>query len=472
MEKYVPRYCTLFTTSLCNLNCSYCYICKDKDGNLQQIDNDIAKQFETNEQIKQILSYDPNLKENLEHIDLWGGEPMLYVERFIDKLEDWFETFPNIKVISTSTNFVVNNEPKKIKQLIDKVESLYHGKEKFRFEFQLSIDGYEEMNDSGRGLGVTKKFLENFEELCKITFDTKKIELFVHIKSTLSKQTFHFLDTEEKCYKWFKFFDEELFKRHKKHNACWSYANTLFNCAQPTEWTQEDGFKFAKIMQNIKNIQEKVKINLESWSSFETIIPVAFNSVRQIIDNPIMNLSDIGKRLDQKCCGGGCGAFIFNVIPLPHGTYCMCHRGVFDAYTEYAQNLQNKEYMNGLSEKYFKSDNSKEWLFNEDALHIARNMLLPLYTQPNQILYTDYLIFIREYAFAGIIDEKYKDIKNIQPVLDYFLATSYCLQDSYIFNGSWVTPTTTEIPLLFNGAMDIVENEIKEVMQKKGWSLE
>ena len=44
---------TLFTTALCNLNCAYCYICKDKDGNLKQIDDDIAREFANDSYINQ-----------------------------------------------------------------------------------------------------------------------------------------------------------------------------------------------------------------------------------------------------------------------------------------------------------------------------------------------------------------------------------------------------------------------------------
>ena len=47
------KHCTLFTTALCNLNCSYCYICKDSEGGLHQIDKDIENDFKN----KTIIAY-------------------------------------------------------------------------------------------------------------------------------------------------------------------------------------------------------------------------------------------------------------------------------------------------------------------------------------------------------------------------------------------------------------------------------
>ena len=61
---------TLFTTALCNLNCGYCYICKDTGGNLKKIDDDIAKDFETGEQIKQVLEIDPENRDNINNVKL------------------------------------------------------------------------------------------------------------------------------------------------------------------------------------------------------------------------------------------------------------------------------------------------------------------------------------------------------------------------------------------------------------------
>ena len=59
------RHATIFTTALCNLNCKYCYICKDTAGGLKHIDEDIIQSFENREFIKTILSFGDNIEETL-----------------------------------------------------------------------------------------------------------------------------------------------------------------------------------------------------------------------------------------------------------------------------------------------------------------------------------------------------------------------------------------------------------------------
>ena len=48
-----------------------------------------------------------------------------------------------------------------------------------------------------------------------------------------------------------------------------------------------------------------------------------------------------------------------------------------------------------------------------------------------------------------------------------FLENSYCLQDAYIMNGSWVARSLLEVPLWYNGAMDVVVEELKEIKKSK-----
>jgi hypothetical protein len=46
------------------------------------------------------------------------------------------------------------------------------------------------------------------------------------------------------------------------------------------------------------------------------------------------------------------------------------------------------------------------------------------------------------------------------------MENSICLQDNYIMNGSWTTRNCLEIPLFYNGAMDIVVSELDRVARE------
>lgn len=467
--KQEPRFInlTLFTTALCNLNCSYCYICKDKAGGLQYIDEDIKNDFLQNKQIQQVLDFDPTIKDSLTEITLWGGEPFLHMERFLNKIEDYFQAFPHINMIGTSTNFTVPNTFESLQLLLDKVNILYKGEKKFKVSVQISIDGYPEMNDFGRGQGVTEKFLNNFKKMFDLKYNFEKIELEFYTKPTLSKNTFHFLDTEEKCIKWFKFFDEELFQPHQKSKCKWSYGNALFNCAAPTEWTKDDGINYAKISRNIQHIQEEVKNKYSSWKVFDSLVPEANHAIN-MLKGCRYNISEYVKTCRSGRCGGGCGSFIYTIVPITNGKFTMCHRGLFDAYADYFENMSSKDYMNGLSSLYFKAQNVVDWIYTPEEFRTMNNSMKKLDMGNHNIFYTDLVNDIREYAFAGIIDEKYTELSILEETLGYFLNNSICLQDGYIFTGTWTGRAPNEIPLLYNGTMDVVQEELIRAKKEKG----
>ena len=451
---------TLFTTALCNLNCSYCYICKDNSGCLKQIDDELAKDWEENKYLQAILEVDETTKESLDKITLWGGEPFIHMERFIKVIPEFLTTFKNVNTIDWSTNFTLPNQVNVISQLIEECSKYYQGKAPLILDCQISIDGYPEMNDFGRGQGVTEKFLQNFRDLCKISYNPQKIQLHVHTKPTLSRETFHFMDTPEKCYKWFDFFDKEMNKVHDQAQAQWMYTSSLWNCAQPTEWTEEDGKVYAHILQNILSVQDKVFQTCPSWkANYLTLIPEA-----NII------ASTDGKECNMSCkqCGGGCGVLSHSITPIPQDRYTACHRGIFDAYVDYSNTLQNLDNFHSLSNDFFKAKNTDDWIYTRDELLKAHNTMSQLYQSPHQIWFTDMLYMVREYAFAGIIDSKYTDINVIMPTLAYFMNLSSCIQDNVLQTGSLVFHCTYELPLFYNGAMDIIISEAQKVRDKKG----
>lgn len=459
--------CTVFTTSLCNLNCDYCYIYKDKSGQLKKIDEDLEKDFANNQYIKQILDFDPNIANTLESVTLWGGEPFLHVERFTDHLEEWFKAFHTFYKIDTSTNFIAPNEIEKLQDLLIEIDKYYHGKEKFDFCLQLSIDGYEEFNDAGRGKGTTKKFLENFHKMFDIKYNDSKINLRVHTKPTWSRNLFHYLDTKEKCYKWYEFFAEEMFIPHQQSGAPWSFMAGLANVAGPTEHTKEDGIKYAQILRNTKLIQQEIWDKYPCWRDYPTLLQPASFFERYLHDCPACSLENHGKNFRGFRCAGHCGVFSNCIVPIPNNLYTMCHRGLFDGYVDYCNEVKEQTEIHDLSLRYFQDTDPKAFLYTKEEFQIMHDMMSQFF-EPNQIQYTDLINFIREYAIAGLIDEKYQNMNEIEESLSMFLGNSYCVQDSYIFAGSWVTMSGLDIPLLYNGAADVAKEEFKRLMEKEG----
>ena len=461
---------TIFTTALCNLNCSYCYICKDSEGGLKKIDDEIEEAFRTNAYIKQVLDLDPACKDSITQISLWGGEPFLKIYRFIDHIPDFFNSFPNIDFFDVSTNLNLSDHPQRIQDLINAVEKNFsllniskNLSKRFKVNIQISIDGYKEMNDVTRGKGVTQKIFDNWKIILDtLDFNENLIEVNFFTKSTFSKESWHFVDTPEKAYKWCASLHYNLYQPWKESSCKAQYSHGMWNNAMPTEYCQQDGIKYTEVVKAFQEAFDQVTADLDSWRGYPTIVSEAI----QPIDYIKIELNNDGKQLHKnlscKKCGMACGVFAYNLVPIPNNKFTMCHRGLFDAYADYANNSSQIEHLHGLAELWTSIDAKKFWVFDKEQIMQMHKTMQKIYDYPNQIFYTDLVQQIMYYAKSGIIDSKYTNMNEIKPTLVTFLCNSQCIQDCFIFGGSWTTRTPLEIPLYYNGAMDIIVEEINK----------
>ena len=289
----------------------------------------------------------------------------------------------------------------------------------------------------------------------------------VFTKPTLSRATFPYMDTPDKCRKWFYFFEDNLWKTYVEKNPSFKYAHSLWNCAQPTEWTPEDGKHYAKIAESVVQIQDEIFANCTGWKSCKSLVPEAAIAIRSLEHLDFCNFNNIKSCLNAPRCGGGCGAFAHSLVLIPNGRFTMCHRGLFDAYVDYANTMSAAGKLNNLAENFFQNINTADWVYDKEQLLEYHNMMWQIYDNPHQIWYTDLYHNVQLYAQAGIIDEKYALDKHIVPTLGYFSYLSSCIQDNFLMTGSWVTHTFLEIPLLYNGVMDIVIDELNRNIKKE-----
>lgn len=288
---------TLFLTSQCNLQCKYCYIDKNQYF-LNKVDQQILK-INSNIYFDQIINYESNIKNTVQSVTLWGGEPFLCMSRAYVVLQKYLDYFPNLHRFFISTNFSLNHE---IDSLLRFIKFLQKYDRHFIIDLQLSIDGYEEMNDFGRGRGTTKKIIENFKKLQKIYYDKEKITLNVFPKPTLYSDNLKFLLSEEDCKKWFEFFEQFGF-----NNPIWNFAGSNII------YSKTDGENYKQICQNLINLNR--------------VIPEVF-----IMES------------EQQCCD--CGVIPHNLTIIGDDQYIVCHRGWFDDLS--SQVIYNKEELKEL----------------------------------------------------------------------------------------------------------------------------
>lgn len=173
--------------------------------------------------------------------------------------------------------------------------------------------------------------------------------------------------------------------------------NGAWTFAAPQDWNKQDGKLYAWILSEIKKVHR--------------IIPESNLIKKQHI----------------------CTSFLNNLTPIKDNKYCLCHRGYFD-------DINNRII-------YTK----KELLNLQNIFKSQRNKTL---------LKENFIKEIQLAAFNKQIDQKYLNRKNIIPTLN-ILITKNCPYNNYIYNGNFWYPLNNEIPLYYNGAMDIIlkENE-------------
>ena len=463
---YEIKQVTLFTTALCNLNCSYCYICKDKQGNLKLIDDELKEHWDNDIFLNQLLHFDNSIQETLETIELWGGEPFLHIERFLNNRKKWLDSFPHVNKISWSTNFVVKDQVELIQNFINQISADYPERD-WLFECQISIDGPKEMNDFGRGKGVTQIIINNFKKLCSIQLNNPHINFKVSFKPTLSRETFQFLSTPEQVKSWFKFFSDNFFLPYKESKAPFSFFMGIFNCASPVTWTENDGKIYANIIKNIALVEDEIISSYPGWDIFHTLVPDAGTILDGAIPKDLLRYSTFNEFLKDNTheyiCNGCCGVLHYSLTLIPHNKYTVCHRGIFDEYVDYCNNLINKTDFHGLSNKFYSAiANGIDWIFSEEQMKKIITTMNQIYCHSHSIWFTDLIQNMRHYALSGIIDSKYQDPNESMKVANIILNKSVCLADNYITTGSWTTYHNLDIPLFFNGAADIIYNSAEK----------
>jgi sulfatase maturation enzyme AslB (radical SAM superfamily) len=99
----------------------------------------------------------------LKKFETWGGEPFLRMDRIYPLIHQLIEEYPYFNSGYSSTNFSYPTWTDQFFGLMDCFGDYPY--RDFHYCLQLSVDGPEYINDAGRGKGVTKRCLENFQKL-------------------------------------------------------------------------------------------------------------------------------------------------------------------------------------------------------------------------------------------------------------------------------------------------------------------
>lgn len=429
-----------YTCGLCNLQCRYCGI--HKSPVLKEIDDLLAKSFEGDYYFNRVKEYFPR-KDMLKSFETWGGEPFLRMERLHPTLRKLIEYYPFFSKGFSSTNFSYPEWTDKFFSLMD-VFGEYPYRD-FDYCLQLSIDGPEEINDAGRGKGVTKKCLKNFNKLIDLLKQNrlpKNINLVLSLKPTLDNDTIKKLNTKEKIIEYYQFLEDNFIKPvYFLENPKISIGNDIPNTAVPSPTTTEDGKFFAELIKNCLEIEQENN-EKQYFQHYQHITPFGAGAEQE----------EITYKYGYNNCGTGRTTVGF----LPNNLISTCHEGftqIVEKYTELAAK-DNRELSSITFDRFL----------NEQAVALSGNdenycdhcYKMSLYNKDNACsrLVSDTALII-SLALSGIIDEKYIEEKEaLKGAIFVQSKTAYCIKDNYNKTGSYNLQPIGLFVLLLNGAMD------------------
>ena len=442
MNKKIINNITLISSGVCNLDCNFCFLYKNQS--FQTFNDEIQKAWKEKTYITNVvqaldkLNIDFNL---ISTIQLWGGEPLLYIYNLIPSIKEIYQNFPNIDNIWTSSNFTFN-----IDHFINFLLELDHNCiKKSIFRLQLSIDGPEgDITNQGHNVSwdiYKKQFTKLIQNLNNIKFN--KLQLQIYIKSTMEEQYYlnYFNDMNNiiSYYQQMLELKQFVINQINNNNVIWQEPIQFPAPSLPSSASVEDGLIYSKIAQ--------------SWN---------YLKINKFKDSPIELYRGIG-RIDNNYnltyANYECGEMKAGLTFWPDGTIMLCGSTFMLPNKEYQKELEKDQLLDELFTAKINTNLSFNFLNNDAEKNLENyNWYVLNGLRNNYSTYYNLMLgMCQELALSGQISKKYinKEIalKHISLILPYISCTRECIK-------------TTKIPFLcqpstfrkfFNGLINYIE---------------
>lgn len=448
MNKHLRKICILYTTAVCNLNCTYCFI--DKNPALQKIDQYLDDSFLKTKDYYFNFAKEMFDQQVLNEVEFWGGEPFLGLHRAYDTIDQMINYFPNLKTFMASTNFVSEQFFTEFFGFLKLLGS--YPTRNFQFRLQLSLDGPEYITDINRGKNVTKQIQDKFPQLIEQlqTVVADNVSVSIHFKPTLDARAIHLLQTKEAVLDYFLFFEEfqNIFNKLNSNKNI-TFRVPIPNTACPSPHTVDDGKAFANYCHLTREI-EKENVSKHFFKYYKKITSFAPRK------NPLVQDSN-------KICGvcmGHCGNGRTSLGLLPNHMVSCCHNGFVDLLAEYKKNVikNDSTHMDSvtLEKSLFKGDRNT-LIFHKDSkeFQLYQEKLNEFYDPKNTFKIANIASMIKLLALNGQIDSVYSSNEKAIEAAQFLLqTTSYCVRDNLGVTGSIYLYPLGLLKLMFNGARE------------------
>lgn len=273
---------SLLGSSICNLQCKYCYLHNQKTQNFYKILNDEVQNSWINHtyvaNIKKVFEKIGANPKKTSRLGLWGGEPLIQIENFLQSSEELFNFFPNVDFFMIPTNFAWSEKiAEKIPIMISQFDTTRKVNEA-EIHLQLSIDSYRGILLKEGHHAQNEQYLKNFETLIKglSNIELKNTQIYMDIHSTASGENIlKYLSTYEQIQ---DYLDGMLFLNQFANNLIEQYncknkiiyGNSAYFplCAVPENSTSEDGYKYVEILKKAEKLQYENKYLSNAYHAF------------------------------------------------------------------------------------------------------------------------------------------------------------------------------------------------------------
>lgn len=434
-----------YTCGVCNLQCRYCGI--DKNPILVEIDKELAKSFEGDYYFERVKKYFPN-RGQLKSIQTWGGEPFLHMDRIYHTLNKIIQHYPYFDNMYSSTNFSYPTWMDQVFGLFDQFGKYPY--RDFYYCLQLSCDGPEYINDAGRGEGVTKKCLENFNKFLDAIGDRlpPNVKLTLTLKPTLDAGTINMLCDKQKLIEYYQFFENEFIDKVNKlgYENVWM-GPSVPNTAVPSPTTVEEGRQFAKFCKICNEIIEENK-EKQYFKYYDDIMPFRTD----------YNQTALTFKYPHHTCGTGTTMLGF----LPNNMMSTCHEGFTHFAEEYKKLAATSERIEKgtISFDKFVEEQTVRYCVTDDG-YLEHERQMGMYCpEGTSARLANIASLIVALAMAGQVEEKYLNHTNALIGAIFIQShTSYCIKDNYNKTGSYTLVPVGLIKLLLNGALQEIVSE-------------
>lgn len=435
----------IYPTGICNLNCRYCGI--NKNAALKDIDNLLGDSFKGDYYINQIKKYLPR-KDMLRRIETWGGEPFIHMDRVHNLVRQVIDYYPYFKEMHSSTNFSYDSWLDQFLGLMNVFgEYPYRN---FVYDLQLSVDGPEYINDAGRGEGVTKRCITNFDKLINYLQTSpfpENLQLNISIKGTLDNDTFKKLCNKEQIIEYYQFLEDnfilkviELNKDNVNIGCC------VPNTAVPSPVTVEDGKKFAEFCKLCREVEQENE-NCRYFKCYRNITPFSNDNTQDMLTY----------NYNHHTCGTGVSMIGF----LPNGMLSTCHEGftqLVDDYNKFNAMANNDK--KSITFDQFIASEKVSMCTNEEGYENFMYKMDKYTTPGTSARLVNNATLITALAMAGQVDPVFLDTTNALKAAIFIQGhAAYCIKDNYHKTGSYMMMPVGMFKLLLNGASNYIQHE-------------